>query len=121
MASLLRAVMAYGRDLEDAVTAALNHYNEIDARKIFHKADVDDTITKTTEDGIIFHARVIIWFTANTDDPIEPDIPTFIGSQGIDPNDPDWREKIKHKQVWDKDRFQNAPVSLPEGSGATED
>ena len=112
MASTLRSVITYGSSVEDAVQAALNTYNAIDARKIYHRSDIREDLLILKEDRT-YTARVIIWFTANTDDPIEPELPTFIGSRGIDPNDPDWREKLN--------QLQNTSVTSQEGSGATED
>lgn len=114
----LRAVISNGTTLEEALITAVDLYNEIDLRKVFHKADiVEDTASQYNR------YQLIIWFTVMEDTPVvEP--PTFIGSRGIDPNDPNWREKLAQKTVWDKDRFEstsgNTPVTSQEALRATE-
>jgi hypothetical protein len=112
MSSQLRAIVAYGSNIETAIQAALNQYNNVEARKIFHRTEIKEDLIILRNDDT-FTTRVTLWFTATVDDPVE-EAHDYIGFRGIDPNDPNWKEK------WDEELAQNASVTSQEGSGATE-
>jgi hypothetical protein len=103
----LRRVIGYGDDVEEASQSATNQYNSIENRTVFHKADIFPTTT-----GKIV---VIIWLTEEHLEQINPTF-EYIGSRGIDPNDPDWREKL-----FPSSAVIDASVASQDGSGATED
>jgi len=104
----LRRVIGYGDDIEDASKSAVDQYNSIDNRTVFHKTDIFPTTT-----GKVV---VILWFTEEHLEPINP-VFEFIGSRGVNPNDPDWREKLN--LVTEDSYTDIASVASPEGSGAT--
>ena len=114
----LKAAVGIDYAYIEALTLALNNYNQDDARKQFHKILVTSTDATTTV--------TIVYSTA---DPTpeerkkEEEKFHYIGSTDIDPNDPDWMEKWKLSQGIDQesldaewrlntDPIHDAPTSL---------
>lgn len=107
----LAFVIGYNKDIITAKERAVYYYNQIEGQKIFHAVETHVGKNELEEPAWF----TTIWFTHIEPKPEEVKH-TFIGSEGIDPRDPNWQEKLQALT----DNY-NAPVSLQEGSGATED
>ncbi len=80
---MLRVAIGKADNYEDSIIAAVEQYNEVEGSKSFHDRQ---TIMLP---GIFI---TTIFFTVREVTQQEPKH-EFIGSEGIDPNDPNWREK----------------------------
>lgn len=89
----LRFVTGYSTDLQKAKEFALHFYEEREGRKRFEAVE-----SQTGENEVGHQVWVTtIWYT-ELGDPVEPQKQEekfeFIGHEGIDPSDPNWREKL---------------------------
>lgn len=85
---MLNVAMSYARSYQEAILGAIKLYNEIEGQKIYHERHVHKI--EDAHENAQFMCE--IWFTLRV---IEQQPPKyeFVGSQGIDPTDPNWREK----------------------------
>lgn len=95
----LHAVMGKGNTLEEAITVALNTYNKEDdtVQKTFHHTDLKERWIPPQgelefDNELTIEYLCIIWYTARRIQQQEPEY-KYIGSEGINPNDPDWLKK----------------------------
>lgn len=85
----LRVVFGYGGSYESSVAASLQAYNEIEGHKTFHHKDTGNRLVGSNPQYV-----TEIWFTLTpTRKQQNEEKYEFVGHQGIDPNDPNWREK----------------------------
>ena len=91
---MLNVVFGYGNSYTDAIVDALRTYNEIEGQKTFHTKDVHVASTE-----IIDAPRCMceIWFTLRVIVQ-QPETYEYVGSKGIDPSDPNWREQWEQQQ-----------------------
>lgn len=88
---MLKVILAYADTYEQVITDALNLYNAVEGNKIFHAREIyllgDSPIEKKYS--------CEIWFTVTQSATQQPkDEFEFVGSKGIDPSDPNWRDKM---------------------------
>lgn len=91
---MLKIVFGYGADDEIAIGNALDAYNSVEGRKTYHESKV-----RQLTDG---NFRCEVWYTLNQSEAEkqkEAEKHLFIGSEDIDPNDPNWREKWEAKNL----------------------
>jgi hypothetical protein len=105
----LRVAMGFGETREQSIYNAVTEYNRVEGYKVFHKSDTGfefDTPAENPE-AMTGTFQTEIWFTTTAIDPPKPDF-TYIGSVGIDPNDPEWKEKIHDKYT----TITHAPIHV---------
>ena len=88
---MLQVILSYGNTYAEAITDAVSKYNSFDGDKIFHDKSV--YLADIDVNGILYKYGCEIWFTLHTRVQI-PEQFEFVGSHGVDPNDPNWREKL---------------------------
>lgn len=110
---MLKVILGKGDVLETAVVAAINKFNEPTTEaRYFHTAQVLTRLVTGDE------FQCILWYHTTEEQPINKEF-RFIGSEGIDPNDPNWREKL---EAFMKEDIQDTPVTSQEApQEATED
>lgn len=96
---MLKIIFGYGVDDETAIGNAIDEYNSVEGRKTYHESKV-----RQIQPNGVQQFRCEIWYTLNQSEAekqTEAEKHLFIGSTDIDPNDPDWREKMTAKQAQD--------------------
>lgn len=96
---MLKIVFGYGLDDETAIVSAIAEYNSTIGRKTYHESKV----RQIQPNGGITQFRCEIWYTvadpSAAEQQREAEKFMFIGSDDIDPYDPDWREKMAKQQA----------------------
>lgn len=139
----LKAVIGLGNTIENSILSALQTYNEEDytEQKTFHHSDLQERYIENTDE---LECLCIIWYSARKIQQQEPEY-KYIGSTGVDPNDPDWLTKWQQSQpsLIEPTKIQDVPdeweellasgrvgpyvptdntsEKSPDGSGSTED
>ncbi len=89
---MLNVRIAYGTSYENAVGEAVELYNQLDKAKTFHSSEVDQP------NELSEYWRCTIWFSTSDVTAVEKEAEEekyyYIGSTDVDPNDPNWREKL---------------------------
>lgn len=109
MSNALQVIIGQGKTYVESIKAAVGRYNEETTRKVFHHVE---HLAEYDENGVSIK-MTIIWYTAFVEDEPKKDQFEYIGSIDVDPNDPNWREKmfsqqrdkpISTKHTWDTDQ-----------------
>ncbi len=131
---MLKVAQGLGANIIDAQERAIEEYNKVEGQITYHEHEFIQL--KDTETNADFWA-CCIWYTVRQTDKQRVEAAyDFIGSHGVNPNDPDWQEKLAAMQAFETaeetdiretaetDWFLNTeeytPVASLEGSGATE-
>jgi len=87
---MLKVVLGVSSTYEGSIQTALNAYNADDeGYKTFHYKETGNRLIGQNPQYV-----TEIWYTvAKSTKQIEQEKHQFVGHQGIDPNDPNWREK----------------------------
>jgi len=103
---MLKVIMGLGNNTAEAITVATNEYNKPheDGYRMLAQTQV------FTQDN---KSYCLIWYTLREDTtPVKVEEFEYIGSKGINPADPNWRN------VWDSlqsdDTLVDTPVTSPE-------
>lgn len=104
----LKAVVGIDYEYLGALTMALNDYNKDDVRKQFHQILTDSNGTTITV--------TILYSTVEPVVPVQQEpVWEFIGSKGISPNDPNWRELMDAARESQVDIIEASSI-VPDGA-----
>ena len=92
--SKLHVALGYGDTREEAIKAAVTQYNEIEGTKVFHAQETGVEFEENPNNPDELKGVYIteVWFTLMEKSQQDSE-PKFIGSEKLDPKDPNWREK----------------------------
>ena len=96
---MLKFVTGFSKDLLTAKERAAFFYNQLEVRTRLEFIETQQGLNELQETAWI----TTIWYTELADPVNNPPVEAFqfIGSTGVDPNDPDWRQKLAvlHQQA----------------------
>lgn len=96
---MLRLAVGYGTKVLEAKERAIYFYEQAEGRKIFRFVETQPGLNELNESVWV----TTIWFDVVEPTPEEKkkeeEKYLFIGSDNIDPNDPNWREKWEQRDA----------------------